>query len=89
MNHHTRTWSLQDAKARLSEVIRLALTEGPQLVTIHGRPAVTIEQTPSMAEKFKGRSALDVYRSLDKGPPVDFDVPERPDDAPGRDIDLP
>ncbi len=89
MNHHTRTWTLQDAKAKLSEVIRLAQTEGPQLVTVHGRPAVTIEQTPNMAEKFKGRSALDVYRWLDKGPSVDFEMPTRPSDAPVRDIDLP
>ena len=42
MKKHTRVWSLQDAKARLSEVIRLAQSEGPQLVTVHGKSAVTI-----------------------------------------------
>jgi prevent-host-death family protein len=89
MNHHTRTWSLQDAKARLSEVIRLAQTEGPQLVTVHGKPAVTIEPTQNTAEKFKGLSALEVYRLLDKGPPVDFELPDRQGDGLVRDIDLP
>lgn len=37
-----RVWKLEDAKARLSEVIQLALSEGPQRVTRRGRPAVLI-----------------------------------------------
>ena len=35
-------WQIQEAKARLSEVFRLALSEGPQRVTRHGREAVVI-----------------------------------------------
>ena len=30
------TWQLQDAKARFSELIRRAETEGPQAITVHG-----------------------------------------------------
>ena len=30
------TWQLQDAKARFSEVIRRASTEGPQAITVRG-----------------------------------------------------
>jgi prevent-host-death family protein len=37
-----RVWKFQDAKARLSEVLRLAKSEGPQLVTVHGRPTAVI-----------------------------------------------
>ena len=36
------TWSLQNAKARFSEVVRLAETQGPQHVTRHGGEAVVI-----------------------------------------------
>lgn len=36
------TWQLQQAKARLSEVIQLARTQGPQPITLHGRPAAVI-----------------------------------------------
>jgi prevent-host-death family protein len=36
------TWKLQDAKARFSEVVRKAQTEGPQHVTVHGKDAVVI-----------------------------------------------
>ena len=35
-------WKLEDAKARLSEVVRLAGTEGPQMVTIRGKEAAVI-----------------------------------------------
>jgi prevent-host-death family protein len=35
-------WSLQDAKARFSEVVRKAKTEGPQQITVHGREEVVV-----------------------------------------------
>jgi prevent-host-death family protein len=37
-----RKWQLQEAKNRLSEVVDLALTEGPQPVTRHGKEVVVI-----------------------------------------------
>jgi prevent-host-death family protein len=37
-----RRWSLQDAKARLSEVVRLAGEHGPQEITLRGEPAVVV-----------------------------------------------
>ena len=37
-----RAWTVADAKARFSQVIDRALTEGPQLVTRHGRKAVIV-----------------------------------------------
>ncbi len=35
-------WALQDAKARFSEVVRKAKSEGPQHITVHGREEVVI-----------------------------------------------
>ncbi len=35
-------WQLQEAKARLSEVIRRAVDEGPQRVSVRGEPAAII-----------------------------------------------
>jgi len=35
-------WSLQNAKAKFSELVSLCLEEGPQAVTRHGRLAVVI-----------------------------------------------
>ncbi|MBN4076724.1 type II toxin-antitoxin system Phd/YefM family antitoxin [Mariprofundus ferrooxydans] len=36
------SWQLQDAKARLSEVIKSAMQEGPQQVTVRGQPSAVI-----------------------------------------------
>jgi prevent-host-death family protein len=38
----TSAWKLEDAKARFSEVVRRAQAEGPQRVTVRGRPAVVV-----------------------------------------------
>ena len=35
-------WKLEDAKARLSEVVRRAESDGPQLVTVRGREAAVV-----------------------------------------------
>lgn len=37
-----RGWKLEDAKARFSEVVRLARSEGPQRVTVRGKDAVVV-----------------------------------------------
>lgn len=35
-------WRLQDAKARFSELVRRAQSDGPQHVTVHGHEAVVV-----------------------------------------------
>lgn len=37
-----RRWALQDAKARLSELVRLASEHEPQEITLRGEPAVVV-----------------------------------------------
>lgn len=37
-----RTWQLQTAKARLSELFRLARSQGPQRITRQGKEAVVV-----------------------------------------------
>jgi prevent-host-death family protein len=36
------TWPLQDAKARLSELVRMAMESGPQRISLRGEPAVVV-----------------------------------------------
>jgi len=41
----SKTWQLQEAKARLSELVRLAQESGPQTITVRGEnPVVLISQ---------------------------------------------
>lgn len=35
-------WQLQEAKNKLSEVVKLALSKGPQLITRHGERTVVL-----------------------------------------------
>jgi prevent-host-death family protein len=79
------TWALQDAKNRLSELVRQALGEGAQEITIRGEPAVTVIATrelqrlraqPHNLADFLGDSPLrgleSPARDKDSGRVVDF-----------------
>lgn len=50
-----QAWQMQDVKARLSEVIKLAEHDGPQEITLHGRP-VAVLLSRSAFEALSGRS---------------------------------
>ena len=45
-----QTWQLQEAKARLSELVKRAATEGRQEITVRGEAAAVV---PSRAEHEK------------------------------------
>jgi prevent-host-death family protein len=49
-----QAWQMQDAKARLSEVIKLAEHDGPQAITLHGRPVAVLLSRMEF-EKLSGR----------------------------------
>jgi len=76
------TWKLEDAKARFSEVVRLAQSEGPQRVTVRGREAVvvmSVDELDRLLPKDAGKPAfvpfieslgldgLDLERVIDRG----------------------
>jgi len=57
-------WQLQDAKARFSEVIKSAQDEGPQQVTVRGKPsAVVISVEEYEAMKRQRPRFVDLMRS--------------------------
>lgn len=37
-----QTWQLQTAKAQFSDVVKRAADEGPQEITVHGRPVAVV-----------------------------------------------
>jgi prevent-host-death family protein len=39
---HEREWQLQEAKNRLSQVVNSALHDGPQTITLRGKPAAVV-----------------------------------------------
>ena len=61
-------WQLQEAKQRLSEVVRRTIEEGPQVITRHGRASVVIVAAEEF-EKLKGRRS-DFKEFLRKAPDI-------------------
>lgn len=47
-------WQVQEAKARFSELLRLAAKDGPQSITIRGQTAAVV-LSQAEYEKLKGR----------------------------------
>ena len=48
-----RAWQMQEAKARLSEVVKCAESEGPQNITLHGQ-SVAVVVSRAMFERLTG-----------------------------------
>ncbi len=76
------TWKLEDAKARFSEVVRRAQSEGPQRVTVRGREAVVVMSVDELDRLLPrdaaepafvpfleslGLGALNLEREIDRG----------------------
>ena len=82
-------WQLQTAKARFSEVFRLARTEGPQLITRQGKDGVVmvpIEQFDQLvARSRQPKSLVQFFR---ESPLVGLELDFERDKDTGRDIAL-
>ena len=56
-------WQLQDAKNRLSELVRKAREEGPQVITLRGRDAVVVVSANEFGKLSRPRGSLvDFFR---------------------------
>ena len=52
------TWTVAEAKAKLSEVLERAQSDGPQTITRHGRRAVVVVAADEWERKTKRRGNL-------------------------------
>lgn len=78
-------WQLQQAKQRLSEVVRRALEEGPQIVTRHGQDTVVVVSVEEFDRMRRGRP--DFREFLRAAPDLDR-LPIRRDRRPARRVVL-
>ncbi len=82
-------WQLQTAKARFSEVFRLARTVGPQLITRQGREGVVmvpVEQFDRLVKR--GRKPKSLVQFFRESPLVGLELDFERDKDAGRDIEL-
>lgn len=79
------TWQVQDAKARLSEVIDRAQTEGPQTITRHGAERAVLLSAADYRALLARKPDFKAY--LLGGPKLDdFQIDRDPDT--GRAVEL-
>lgn len=69
----TKHWALQDAKARLSELVRAAEKE-PQIITYRGKPKVEVRAVEALRRK-KPMTLVDAILSAPRVP--EFRLPAR------------
>jgi len=83
------SWQVQTAKARFSELFRLARTEGPQLITRQGKEGVVmmpVEQFEQLTGKAsQPKSLVQFFR---ESPLVGVKLDLKRDKDTGRDIKL-
>jgi prevent-host-death family protein len=79
------SWTVADAKARLSEVIERAQTD-PQIITRHGKPSAVVVSAEEWARKTERKGTLAEFLLASPLRGADLDL-ERLRDQP-RDLDL-
>lgn len=81
-------WALQDAKARFSEVVRKAKTEGPQRITVHGREEVVVVSVEEYRRVKGQRTGQALVEVLQNSPLRDITIDHEPTYAPVRGVEL-
>lgn len=81
-------WRLQDAKARFSEVVRLARSIGPQHVTLHGRESVVVVDAEDFQRLLGERTGQLLIDALQASPHRDLELDPRRSAMPVRAVRL-
>ena len=81
-----RGWKLQEAKARFSEVVRRARSEGPQLVTVRGKDAVVVISADELERLLPREKRLPFVEFMESLHVEGLDLSREPDR--GRDVKL-
>lgn len=77
---HDREWQLQEAKNRLSQVVDSALHDGPQTITLRGKPAAVVVSFDEYRKLTLPRTGLSQFFKQSPLREVELDV--------GRSADL-
>ena len=82
-----RNWQIQEAKNKLSELLRCAEEEGPQVITWHGRDRAVVLSAEDYRRIAKPGARKDLRELLLGGPKMaDFEI--EPSAVEPRDVDF-
>lgn len=79
-------WAVQDAKARFSEVVKKAENEGPQIISVRGKPTVVIISQVEYLSLIAPQASL--FDLLRKSPLMGLGIKFERNKSLPRDIDL-
>jgi len=81
-----RSWQLQQAKARLSELVGAAQREGPQEITLHGKPAVLVLSLRDYQELTGGKPSFVEF--ISKSPLAGIELQIEREESAVREVQL-
>jgi prevent-host-death family protein len=81
-------WRLQDAKARFSELVRRARSDGPQHVTVRGRDEVVVVAAEEFHRLKGDRTGAALVEAMQASPYREIDIEPRRERLPVRDVTL-
>jgi antitoxin Phd len=81
-------WQLQDAKTRFSEVVRRAVEQGPQHVTVNGEERAVVVSAEEYDRLTGHRTGRELVKLLAGSPLADVELEHPPISGPVRDVDL-
>ena len=87
-NARSGQWVLQDAKARFSELVRRARSDGPQHVTVHGREGVVIISADEFRRLKGDQTGAALVEAMQASPHRDIDIAPKGAPTPVRDVTL-
>ena len=88
MSKHEQVWSLQEAKAKFSEEIRRAQSDGPQTITLRGKPIASISPIDPKHDIEDEETGQVIVDALRKCPVKNFKAPRIRDYEPFRDVEI-
>lgn len=79
---------MQDAKARFSELVRRARSEGPQHVTVHGRDGVVVVSAEEYRRLRADRTGEALIAAIQASPHREVEIEPARGRMPVRGVDL-
>jgi prevent-host-death family protein len=74
-----KQWQLQDAKNRLSQLVDQALRDGPQMITLRGKPAAVVISAKTFERIARPRISLTEFFRLSPLQGMELDLKRRRD----------
>ena len=81
-----KKWQLQEAKAKLSEVVKAAINEGPQVITLRGKPTAVLVSQVQFEQLAESKPSFVEFMRRSPWRGVDLNIQRNT--SQNRDIDL-